>query len=117
MPYPEAMDPFVLRTQHLVLDQPAARDVDDIATYCADPVFERFMVTPWPYERRHAEYFVEEYAPGGWARGDEWTWAIRERPGGALLGVVGIRLDSGMVGYWLGSPHRGRGIVPRHCAR
>lgn len=106
------MDPFVLRTERLVLDQPLESDVDRIAAYCADPLFERFMVTPWPYERRHAESFVEEFAPSGWATGSEWTWAVREAAGGPILGVVGIRMATGMVGYWLGSPHRGRGVVP-----
>ncbi len=106
------MQPFILRTERFVLDQPAASDIDDITAYCADPVFEHYMTTPWPYERRHAEYFVDEYAPGGWERDDEWTWAIREREGGPLLGVVGIRLPTGNIGYWLGAPFRGRGIMP-----
>ncbi len=106
------MDPFRLTTDRLVLDQPTDADVDDIAAYCVDPVFERFMVTPWPYRREHAVGFVSEYVPQGWARDDEWTWAIREQSGGALLGVVGVRLGGGMVGYWLGAPHRGRGILP-----
>lgn len=106
------MQPFDLGTPRFVLDQPAASDIDDIATYCADPVFESFMVTPWPYERSHAASFVEEYVPGGWDRGDEWTWAIREAPDGPLLGVVGVRLGTGMIGYWVGAPHRGRGVMP-----
>ncbi len=106
------MEPFVIRTDRLVLDQPHAGDVADIAQYCTDPVFERFLVTPWPYEREHAEGFVTGFVPGGWARGTEWTWAIREDEGGPVLGVVSVRIDSGMVGYWLGAPHRGRGILP-----
>ena len=106
------MEPFVIRTERLVLDQPTASDVDDIATYCVDPVFEHFMTTPWPYEREHAVSFVEEYVPGGWERGDEWTWAVRESSPGPLLGVVGVRLGTGSLGYWLGAPHRGRGIMP-----
>ena len=106
------MEPFVLRTERLVLDQPAASDVDDITAYCTDPVFEGFMTTPWPYERAHAEYFVNDYVRTGWESGREWTWAIREGERMSLLGVVGIRLHSGMLGYWLGAPHRGRGIMP-----
>lgn len=106
------MSPFPLRTERFVLDQPVAGDVGDIAVYCADPVFEDFMVTPWPYERRHAEWFVDEYAPRGWGSDTEWTWAIRAGEGLSLLGVVGVRLDTGMVGYWLGAPHRGKGVIP-----
>ncbi len=84
------------------------------------------MVTPWPYERPHAETFLLDYVPGGWARDDEWTWAIRTEAGSPLLGVIGCRLPApgpgpgpgsrpapaGMIGYWLGAPHRGHGYMP-----
>lgn len=106
------MEPFALQTRRFVLDQPAVADVDDIATYCADPVFEPFMTTPWPYEREDAVGFVGAFVPGGWASDAEWTWAIRDAAGAPLLGVIGVRLGSGMVGFWLGAPHRGRGVMP-----
>ncbi len=106
------MEPFVLQTDRLILDQPTEADIDDVAAYCAEPVFERFMVTPWPYERQHAEFFVREYIPGGWERDEEWTWALREQAGGPLLGVVGVRVRRGDVGYWLGGPFRGHGFMP-----
>ena len=110
------MDPFTVRTERFLLDQPTKSDVDDISRYCSEPVFEKYMVTPWPYKREHAESFVNDFVPAGWARNDEWTWAIREDNGGPLLGVVGIRLVSGMVGYWLGAPHRGQGVMPEALA-
>ena len=110
------MEPFALSTPRLRLDQPVAADVPDIARYCAAPVFERFMVTPWPYEARHARFFVDEFVPGGWSTGDEWTWAIREGEGGPMLGAVGVRTGSGMVGCWLGAEHRGRGVMPEALA-
>ena len=105
------MDPFSIRTVRLVLDQPGQPDVDDIAAFCGEPLFERYISTPWPYERHHAESFVGEFVPQGWATGDEWTWAIRDSPGEPLLGVIGMRLRSGMIGFWLGAPHRGRRIM------
>ncbi|HXH34172.1 MAG TPA: GNAT family N-acetyltransferase [Plantibacter sp.] len=106
------MDPFSLHTERLVLGQPTASDIDDIAGYCTEPEFERFMTTPWPYEREDARFFVDEHVPRGWSSGTEWTWSIREADGENVLGVVGVRMNSGMVGYWLGRPHRGRGIMP-----
>jgi len=54
--------------------------------------------------------------PAGWASGDEWTWAVRRREGGPLLGAVGVRMRMGMIGYWLGGPHRGRGLMPEAVA-
>ncbi|WP_382304472.1 GNAT family N-acetyltransferase [Herbiconiux sp. UC225_62] len=103
---------FSLTTARLTLDQPVEGDVDLIASYCSDPVFEAFMTTPWPYERKHAEYFVRSFVPDGWSRSVEWTWAIREGGGQDILGAIGVRMNSGMVGYWLGAPHRGHGIMP-----
>ncbi|MBB3159236.1 RimJ/RimL family protein N-acetyltransferase [Microbacterium proteolyticum] len=106
------MEPFVLRTARLVLDQPTPADVDDIARYCSDPIFEQFLTTPWPYKRADAVSFVGQYVTAGWAEDQEWTWAIREGDGAALLGVVGVRLEMAMLGFWLGGEHRGRGIMP-----
>ena len=40
------MTPFALETARLTLDQLSDADVDDVARYCAEPVFDRFMVTP-----------------------------------------------------------------------
>lgn len=105
------MDPFLLTTPRLVLDQPSLGDVADMTAYCREPVFERFMATPWPYEPQHAETFIRDVVPAGWTTGDEWNWAIRRVGGGPLLGVIGIRLRNGMIGYWLGAPHRGHGIM------
>ena len=110
------MEPFVLRTERLTLNQPNDGDVELIAEFCADPAFERFMTTPWPYERHHAESFVEEFVPKGWANETEWTWAIREATGGPLRGMIGIRLGSGMIGFWLGAPHQGHGIMSEAAA-
>ena len=47
----------------------------------------------------------------GWASGDECTWALREETGGPLLGVIGWRRATDDIGYWLGAPHRGRGLM------
>lgn len=106
------MEPFALRTARLVLDQPTDDDVDDITRYCCDPVFEHFLTIPWPYTREDAVSFVDQYVTTGWADDREWTWAIRENAGAPLIGVIGVRVESGMVGFWLGGEHRGSGILP-----
>lgn len=71
---------------------------------------------PWPYAREDAVGFVERFVPSGWRAGTELTWAIRHADQG-FLGVVGITLarsdrPSGMIGFWLGAPHRGNGYLP-----
>jgi len=103
------VDPVVLRTARLVLDQPTVADADRIAEYCQDPPFERYMATPWPYRRLDAVHFVQRVAPAGWSTGMEETWAIRL--GGSLIGMISARADNLDVGYWLGLPHRGHGYL------
>lgn len=110
------MIPVTLTTERLVLDLPVPDDRDLVVEYCRDPVFERFMLTPWPYEPQHADGFLGGLVPGGWAHGTEFTWALRHRTGGPLLGVIGFREATADLGYWLGAPHRGHGLMPEAAA-
>jgi RimJ/RimL family protein N-acetyltransferase len=105
------MMPVTLRTPRLVLDQPVAADRDAIVEYCRDPLFETFMTLPWPYQPQHADFFINDVVPTGWASGSELSWSIRESDGGPLIGALGWRSVGNDVGYWLGAPHRGRGIM------
>jgi RimJ/RimL family protein N-acetyltransferase len=106
------MKPFSLSAPPLLLDQPLPADETTITEYCQDPVFERFLTLPWPYRLGDAEYFVREYIPRGWEKGSELTWALRG-DSGAFLGAIGLRLKRGDLGFWLGAPHRGKGLMPR----
>jgi len=101
----------VLHTKRLRLDSPALSDRLAVARYCRDPLFETLMTLPWPYEQRHADFFLHRVVPGGWLSGDELTWAVRENESGPLLGIVGWRSELGDIGFWLGAPHRGRGLM------
>jgi RimJ/RimL family protein N-acetyltransferase len=102
------MKPVVLSTARLWLDQPTSDDRDLIVEFCRDPLFESFMTLPWPYEPRHADFFIDDLVPTGWATGSEFTWALREHEGGPLLGTIGARMARNDIGYWLGAPHRGK---------
>jgi RimJ/RimL family protein N-acetyltransferase len=103
------MKPVTLTSERLVLDQPTLADVDVITEYCQDPLFERYLTTPWPYETTHSVGFVSDYVPSGWADDREFTWAVRA--GDQLVGVVGYRTERGDVGFWVGAPHRGNGYM------
>ncbi|MEO7374713.1 MAG: GNAT family N-acetyltransferase [Terrimesophilobacter sp.] len=105
------MTPFTLGAPGLRLGGFRSSDEAAIVEYCQDPVFERFLTIPWPYRLGDAEYFVREYVPQGWADGSELTWALRD-PKDAFLGVIGLRLPSSDLGFWLGAPHRGHGYMP-----
>lgn len=105
------MKPVVLTTERLYLDQPTPADRDLVVEYCRDPLFETYLTTPWPYEPEHADTFIEELVPKGWAEDTEYTWAIRKAEGGELLGMMGYRTATRDVGYWLGAPHRRKGYT------
>lgn len=106
------MLPFNLDGEGLRLDQPVETDIPAIAEYCQDPVFEHYLTTPWPYSFDDARFFVSEHVPRAWRDGDVLTWAIRAAVGKELLGVIGFRTARSDIGFWLGAPHRGRGLMP-----
>jgi RimJ/RimL family protein N-acetyltransferase len=103
------MKPVTLQSARLLLDQPTAADIDLVTEYCQDPVFEDYMVTPWPYVRADAEVFICTLVPEWWESESEYTWALRLD--GLLIGVVGYRTRGKDIGFWLGAPHRGRGYM------
>jgi RimJ/RimL family protein N-acetyltransferase len=69
------------------------------------------MTLPWPYLRTHAEHFIEQVVIPGWATDVEYTWALRDADGSPLKGVIGWRRGNRDLGYWLGGPHRGHGLM------
>ena len=103
------MKPVTLTTARLVLDQPTLNDVELVTRYCQDPLFERFVSTPWPYTTDDAVKFVGSVVPTAWAHDTEYTWAVRV--GGVFAGMLGFRTRSRGIGFWLGAPHRGHGYM------
>ena len=103
------MKPVAVTTERLVLNQPNQSDLDLIVEYCRDPIFERYMATPWLYEPEHAETFVAVTVPTAWQSDTEYTWALRT--GGEFLGLVGFRTTISMIDFWLGARQRGRGYM------
>jgi RimJ/RimL family protein N-acetyltransferase len=101
----------MLRTARLTLDEPRRGDAGLVTEYCQDPLFERYLTTPWPYTTADAEAFLGSYVPESWASGRELTWAIREAGGGPVLGMISVREAQHELGFWLGSAHRGRGLM------
>ena len=106
------MKPVELSSPLVRLDQPAAGDAVAVFEYCQDPLFERYLTVPWPYRRSDADSFISEYVPAAWASDQEYTWAVRAPGSPALVGVIGLRVPTASIGYWLGAPHRGHGYIP-----
>ena len=110
------MRPVGLRTPRLILDEPTLADAALVTSYCQDPLFERYLTTPWPYTRADAESFLGAHVPDSWASGSELTWAIRTSAGGILLGVISLRPvqrqpGSSELGFWMGAAHRESGFM------
>jgi RimJ/RimL family protein N-acetyltransferase len=108
------MQPVQLRSERLLLDQLVLEDAPRVVEELRRPEIEHVLTTPWPYEPRHAEGFIGEVVPTGWATDAEYTWALRDRGvehDGALAGVIGIRTARGDIGFWTAEAHRGRGLT------
>lgn len=89
-----------------------ADDVDAVTAACQDPEIQRWTQVPVPYERKHAEGFVDEIAEQTRAGGGA-LYAV-ELPGVALVGSIGLfppHEGVGEIGYWTAAPHRGRGLT------
>lgn len=101
------MKPVILTTARLVLDAVTAADTDAVLEYCNDPELQAYVPVPVPYTRDSAIGYTEGFAPNA-----PLLWAIREN--NSFLGVIELKvheLASAELGFWLGRPHRSRGIM------
>ncbi|GJE37035.1 GNAT family N-acetyltransferase [Methylobacterium persicinum] len=109
-------DVFRIETRRLWLRWPAARDAETIHRLASEPgVAEMTASIPLPFERADADAFIVTSRAGN-AAGTGLILALceRGRPGRAL-GVVSITCEDdespAHLGYWLGRPHWGHGLM------
>jgi RimJ/RimL family protein N-acetyltransferase len=102
--------PTRIDTPRLILRAPMRGDVPAIAALADNKaIAEKLARLPSPYTRADAIAFVEIFAQ----RADERPFAITKQAG-EFLGVVGFSYAMGQhpeLGYWLGEPHWGKGIM------
>jgi RimJ/RimL family protein N-acetyltransferase len=95
-------------------------DVDAMVEMCRDPEMARWTSVPQPYEREHAEAFVHDIVPRGWAQHDHRGWAIEAVDGEGTARFAGnIDVRGGPVadvGFALHPWARGRGVMRRALA-
>ena len=122
-PDTDALNTLSYETERLVVDVPVAADVDELYRLVGGPAREEICATlAWdgPDDRSDVEWWVEECRTASYGRFG-FHWVIRDRIGGVgdtpgrPLGAIGTR-PTGVagradVGYWLGRPYWGRGVM------
>jgi RimJ/RimL family protein N-acetyltransferase len=106
--------PHRIETRRLVLRAPIRGDVPALVMLGNNPnVAKMLRRLPSPYTRADAIAFVEIFAQ----RADERPYAITLD--GAFIGVVGFTFHADAppeLGYWLGEPHWGKGLMTEAVA-
>ena len=112
------MIPPVLQTERLLLDAVTPADAEAVFELCQDEEVQRWVPVPSPYTRASAEFFTGEYASQGANATEPGTgftlWAIRDAATARFLGALELSNQpffSATLGYWLGRPSRGTGIM------
>ncbi|MEV5339861.1 GNAT family N-acetyltransferase [Streptomyces sp. NPDC052676] len=107
------MDPVTIPTARLLLRPVGPDDTDAVYAACQDPDIQRWTTIPSPYLPEHAETFVRQHAPDGWAASSMFTFGAF-LPDGDLAGMLGITMRSlgtAELGFWATKRHRGNGYI------
>jgi RimJ/RimL family protein N-acetyltransferase len=100
-----------LKTPRFILRQPAIGDAEPIARYLNDfAVAGNLARVPFPYHLSDAHAWLKTRRPN--LPLEETNFAI-DLPGTGFVGQVGFHQGAGgtIIGYWLGRPFWGRGIM------
>ncbi|MFI1362691.1 GNAT family N-acetyltransferase [Streptomyces griseochromogenes] len=108
------MEPVTLPTDRLLLRTVGPDDTEAVFEAAQDPNIQRWIPAfPSPYLWEHAESFVGQLAPDGWAGDSMYTFGVF-LPTEELVGMLGITMRAlgvGEVGFWAVKEHRGRGYI------
>ena len=101
--------PGKIETKRLILRAPMRGDVPDLVKLADNKtIAQKLARLPSPYTRADAVGFIEIFAQ----RADERPYAITLD--GHFVGVIGMSFHEGRppeLGYWLGEPFWGKGIM------
>ncbi|WP_063793980.1 GNAT family N-acetyltransferase [Streptomyces graminilatus] len=104
----------VIVTERLRLRSFHPDDVDWVYELSLDPEMLRWVSLPVPYERNHAQFFVENIAIARAHNGTAANFVIENAATGQPLGRIGLhrKTDTAAeVGYWLAAHARGSGVM------
>lgn len=108
-------DIFRLETPRLWLRWPRMADIQSIVRYSGEKqIAEMTASIPHPYTRADAEKFVFACRAGN-AAGNQVALALTRKGRPAeVIGMIGVhetRPGHAFIGYWLGSPFHGQGLM------
>lgn len=115
------MDPSIqLDTARLRLSPPRVSDIYRIAELANDPAVANMTLNiPHPYTEMDAVFWLN-MATRGRKDGNHFIYAVRDPETEVFLGGVGITVNElhrrGTLGYWLGKPYWGAGIMTEAVA-
>ncbi len=106
-----------LETRRLVLRPPRSGDAEAFTKLLSDEAVPRYTARiPYPFSIEDAQAFFDGLAASG-----EILWVITARADGVVLGAIGLgeteAPDGPGLGYWLGRPFWGAGIMSEAVAR
>lgn len=120
-----AMEEFIQVREHIVLQPFEPADEANLVRYLNDPyIYRNTLLIPFPYQKSDAEWWLGRTRELRAQYGRTYNWAIHHDEHG-LIGGTSAFLRTGEeghleeIGYWLGEPFRGQGImtdvVRAHC--
>jgi [ribosomal protein S5]-alanine N-acetyltransferase len=110
------MGPTKIECEGFILRRLEVRDAPAITKYCQDPLIHQMTVRiPFPYELKDGEWFVNDSIQK-WDEGKEFNFGIVVN--NEVVGICGLAgFDplhrNAELGYWLGKPFRGQGIMSK----
>lgn len=90
----------------------APTDIDFVYSSCQDVEIQRWTKVPRPYEREHAQDFVNEVALRSWSSGEGALFAVVDTTTFEVVGSMSVvRFTEGVaeIGYWTAQQFRGQG--------
>jgi len=109
--------PLELRTERLLLQRLKYEDAEEIFyTYASKPEATRYMAWPTHESIEDTRGFLE-YSRGTWEAGLDFSYTIRLKDSGRLIGSIGVVNDDGKVqfGYILSPTQWGQGYATEAC--
>lgn len=114
LPMPDMFD-----TERLFLQRLRYEDAEEMFyAYASKPEATRYVSWPTHQSVDDTRSFLK-YAVSSWGTGGDYSYSIRLKKSGALIGSIGVLNDHGKIqlGYVVSPGHWGKGYTTEACSR